>query len=123
MAPNSCDDSITFCNTVKLEETHHFYHEMLELPLALDAGRCRIYRIREGAFIGFCTSHKKKPEGIVLTMITDKVDEWFEKLKKKGVIFEKEPGLYPEFKIYNCFFRDPNGYLLEIQRFEEPFDM
>ena len=123
MKPNTFDGSITFCNTEDLEATHHFYHDILELQLALDAGKCRIYRIREGAFIGFCTLRNEKPEGIVLTMITENVDEWFEKLSNKGVIFEKEPGLYEEFNIYSCFFRDPNGYLLEIQRFEDPFEM
>jgi catechol 2,3-dioxygenase-like lactoylglutathione lyase family enzyme len=32
----------------------------------------------------------------------------------------KEPADNPPYRIYNAFVRDPNGYLLEIQRFWEP---
>ena len=30
------------------------------------------------------------------------------------------PALNPEYGIYHCFLRDPNGYLVEIQRFLDP---
>jgi catechol 2,3-dioxygenase-like lactoylglutathione lyase family enzyme len=48
------------------------------------------------------------------------VDGWCEKLREQGVQLEKEPAYNPEYKIYHCFLRDPNGYLVEIQRFEDP---
>ena len=40
-------------------------------------------------------------------------------LQARGVQFDKPPELNPKYAIYHCFLRDPNGYLLEIQRFEE----
>jgi hypothetical protein len=33
------------------------------------------------------------------------------------VHFEKAPATNEQYKIYHAFLRDPNGYLLEIQRF------
>ncbi len=35
------------------------------------------------------------------------------------VPFEKESAFNPDYKIYHCSLRDPNGYLVEIQRFED----
>ncbi|HEY9804664.1 MAG TPA: VOC family protein, partial [Leptolyngbyaceae cyanobacterium] len=55
--------------------------------------------------------------GVIFTLVTQQVDEWYEYLKKLGVEFEKPPTLNEKYNIYHCFLRDPNGYLIEIQRF------
>ncbi|MEH2425810.1 MAG: VOC family protein [Nostoc sp.] len=59
-----------------------------------------------------------KQSSIIFTLVTQQVDEWFEYLKKRGVEFEKPPTLNEKYNIYQCFLRDPSGYLIEIQRFE-----
>ena len=56
----------------------------------------------------------------VLTLITDEVDAWFARLEARGVEIVKPPADNPPYRIYNAFVRDPNGYLVEIQRFWEP---
>ncbi len=113
---------ITFLNTEKLEETARFYEEILQLPLALDQGNCRIYQASPGGYLGFC-QNIGAPEctpGIILTLVTEDVDEWHRNLSKRGVTFEKPPAHNKKYNIYHCFLRDPNGYLVEIQRFEDP---
>lgn len=113
---------ITFLKTGNLEETHHFYQNILGFPLALDQGSCRIYRVLKNGFIGFCL----KPDfanddlDIILTIVTPNVDAWYTKLSHDGVDFIKIPQLNRKYKIYHCFFRDPNGYLIEIQSFLDP---
>ena len=115
------DAQITFCYTKNLTETARFYEEIMGLPLALDQGTCRIYRVAGRAYVGFCQrADAVRPDGIILTLVTDDVDGWHARLAAQGVVFEKAPALNPRFKIYNCFLRDPNGYLIEIQRFEDP---
>jgi len=115
------DAQITFCYTPDLQETARFYEQTLELELALDQGRCRIYRVARGGFLGFCSGDgTPSPEGVILTLVTKDVDDWYRKLLDAKVAFEKPPTLNTDFRIYHCFFRDPNGYLLEIQRFEDP---
>ena len=112
---------IAFCHTRDLERTAHFYEEVIGLPLVLDQGECRIYRVSDGAYFGFCERETPGPgTGLILTLVTDDVDGWYENLSGQGVEFEKKPAFNPEYKIYHCFLRDPNGYLLEIQRFEDP---
>ncbi len=117
----SFDAHITFCYTRDLAETARFYEEALELELTLDQGGCRIYRVAGDAFIGFCSrKDATKPEGVILTLVTDDVDGWHRRLTGRGVFFEKSPQYNPDYDIYHCFLRDPSGYLLEIQRFENP---
>ena len=100
-----------------------FYETILELPLILDQGACRIYGTGLGAFLGFCqhlTGGGQDGAGVILTLVSQDVDGWYDYLQQKGVEFEKPPQFNPKFNIYHCFLRDPNGYLIEIQRFEDP---
>ena len=115
------DACITFCYTADLEAAHRFYAGVLELPMVLDQGTCRIYRIRDGAYLGMCTrADAPAPEGVILTLVCEDVDGACERLAGRGVRFEKGPVRNPDYRIYHAFFRDPAGYLLEIQRFEDP---
>ena len=113
-------EQITFLYTANLAGTSHFYETVLKLPLALDQGGCRIYRVSNDAYLGFCERTGAKPEGVIITFVTGDVDGWAEHLRTRGVRLEKEPTQNPTYGIYHCFFRDPNGYLLEIQCFEDP---
>lgn len=120
-AKNSLDAYISFLHTTDLEKTSEFYEKRLGLSLVLDQGRCRIYQITAGAFMGFCERESVGPvHGVILTLVTNEVDAWYERLSSQGVAFEKSPAFNAEYNIYHCFLRDPNGYLVEIQRFEDP---
>ncbi len=115
------DAQITFCYTRDLDGTARFYEKVLGLELVLDQGACRIYRTAQKCYLGFCRrAEADQPTGVILTLVTDDVDGWFEHLSEAGVSFEKEPAANEEYGIYHCFLRDPNGYLLEIQRFDDP---
>jgi catechol 2,3-dioxygenase-like lactoylglutathione lyase family enzyme len=115
------DAQITFCDTPDLETTARFYEDTLGLPLALDQGSCRIYRVADSAYLGFCRrAGAARPEGVILTLVTEDVDGWHRRLTAQGVPCEKAPVFNPAYRIYQAFFRDPNGYLIEIQRFEDP---
>lgn len=115
------DSHIVFLATSDLTRTAQFYEETLGLPLALDQGKCRIYRVAREAYIGFCEQEDPPSvEGVIITVVTQQVDEYCDLLRTRGVVFEKEPTTNPDYKIYHCFLRDPNGYLVEIQRFDDP---
>ena len=115
------DSQITFCYTRDLEEVTRFYADLLGLPLVLDQGGCRIFRAAPAAYIGFCgRADVREPGAVILTLVTQDVDGWYERLQEAGVRFEKKPALNPDYNIYHCFLRDPAGYLVEIQRFEDP---
>ena len=118
----SIDQQVTFLYTRDLQQTAKFYEDVMGLELVLDQGSCRIYRVSDDGFLGFCerASAPEEPEGLIFTFATRQVDEWHQLLVERGVEFEKPPTLYPDYNIYHCFLRDPNGYLLEIQQFLDP---
>ncbi len=126
--PPNIDQQITFLKTRDLEGTAHFYGEVLDLPLKLDQGTCRIYQVSRDAYLGFC-QQKESSEGgtdsdtgsIVVTLVCQDVDGWYEHLRRQGLVLERPPTVNPAYDIYHFFFRDPNGYLVEIQRFLHPF--
>ncbi len=115
------DSQITFCYTENMDVCHSFYNGILELPMVLDQGGCRIYRVATDSYIGFCTRKRRESEShVTLTLVTEDVDMWFKKVKEAGCEVIKEPAFTPEYNIYNCFVKEPAGYTLEIQRFEDP---
>ena len=116
------DQQITFLYTANLLETTVFYEDVMGFKLVLDQQTCRIYRSSPNAFLGICkrSNIEIDPGNVIFTIVTAEVDAWYEFLSDKGVTFEKPPSFNPHYKIYHCFLRDPDGYLIEIQRFEDP---
>ena len=120
------EQQVTFLHAADLVETAVFYEQTLGLKLVLDQGSCRIYASGGDAYLGFCQTlgqHMEKPPPtnyIMLTLVTPDVDGWHDYLVEQGVAIEKPPTLNEKFNIYQCFVRDPNGYLIEIQTFLDP---
>ncbi len=113
---------ITFLPVVNLQSTLLFYQNVLALPLVRDQGDCLIFQVSSTGFIGFCVRPEvpSAKSSVIITLITDEVDQWFDKLIKNGATVEKPPAYNPKYAIYHAFVLDPNGYRLEIQRFDEP---
>lgn len=117
------DSQVTFLYTDDLEKSAQFYGETLGLKLWHDQGTCKIYEVSSTSLVGICLAsagsvQRTDTQGnVIFTIVTDDVDGWYEYLSAKGVKFGKEPSYNEQYKIYHCFLHDPNGYLLEIQRF------
>jgi len=123
------DQQVTFLYVKDLAISERFYGEILGLELVLNQGLARIYRIGSGnAFLGICSSSAvqqapppdRAPLGVIVTFVSNDVDGAYAALRAKGVAFEKPPTVNTTYNIYNCFLRDPDGYLLEIQTFLSP---
>ena len=115
------DAAITFCYVPDLDAISRFYGEVLELPLVLDQGGCRIYRVAGGGYLGFCDRPvEPRPESVLLTLVTDDVEGWHLRLVEAGVFVDQEPRHNDEYAITHAFYRDPAGYRVEIQRFDDP---
>ena len=122
MTDHKFSQQITFLHARDLHATRHFYSEVLGLPLVRDQEVFLIFSVTESAFLGFCEHITPIRSGrkIILTLVTDNVDEWFTTLKKRGTVTISEPKSNPKFQIYHFFLNDPDGYWIEIQRFDQP---
>lgn len=106
-----CDDLETAC---------HFYGETLGLELWRDAGMARIYRTANAAMIGVCRAfdgREVQPVGAMITLLSEDVDGWYDRLKSRGARLRGAPEELRAFGIYSFFCEDPNGYVIEIQKF------
>lgn len=113
---------ITFLTVHDLDKTVYFYKEILELPLVRDQGDCKIFRVSSSAYLGFCSrlNIPSPSPSVILTFITNEVDAWCNKLINAGAKVEKPPSYNPKYEIYHAFLEDPNGYRIEIQKFDNP---
>jgi predicted enzyme related to lactoylglutathione lyase len=110
---------ITFLGSKDLKKTSNFYQNIIGLTLYKDQGVCLIFSVNKQSKIGFCEHmavvyENKSP---ILTLVTEDVDEVYDKLIKLGLEIAEKPKLNEKFKIYHFFFDDPNGYTIEVQKF------
>lgn len=113
------DSQITFLFVADLERSSVFYGDVLGLELARDQGACRIYRVAERAYLGVCDHRPTDTGGVIITLVADDVDAWARRVAAAGHDVEG-PSTNERFGLYHCFVRDPDGHLVEIQRFDEP---
>lgn len=113
---------VMFLPSDDLGKVQAFYQELLGLPLVRNQQDiCHIYRMHAGSYVGFCQRGYCIPADyrVVLTLLIDDVDGVYAWLQQQGVVPESAPALHESYNVYSFFVRDPNGYLLEIQRFVE----
>lgn len=115
------DQQVTFVSVGDLDRSTRFYRDVLGLRLVLDQGDCRIFGVTPTAFVAVCVRvDAVSPDGIIVTLVTDDVDGWHDRLMAAGVSCERQPNHNEKYDLYQAFYRDPDGYLIEIQRFLDP---
>lgn len=122
------DSQITFLYYADLEPAAHFYGQVLGLPLVADQGWAKIYQVGPGAFVGIVAGergfHRPQPHNaVLLTLVVDDVQAWYETLREAGVRILREPVRHEDIGVEGFFFEDPGGYALEAQRFLKPEDV
>ncbi|MBT8213174.1 MAG: VOC family protein [Acidimicrobiia bacterium] len=115
------DQLVTFVRVADIDRSSAFYGGVLGLELVRDQGACRIFRVSGDGFLGVCVATEpfEPDDRVILTLVADDIAGWGERLAAAAVTIEKPPTDYPEFEITHLFARDPDGYLVEIQRFWE----
>lgn len=116
------NQQITFLYCQELAPMAAFYEGVLGLELVLDQGSCRIYQTAgQVAYLGICQrAEPRAKDGVIFTIVTDEVDQWYQRIVERGWTCEHAPRHNATYGIYHFFVRDPNGYLIEVQRFDDP---
>lgn len=115
------DALVTFLHVDDLDRADHFYRAQLGLELVTDQGACRIYRVAEGGYLGVCShAGPAKPDGVIVTLVRDDVEGYCDEIAARGIAFEKPVMHNERFGITHAFVRDPDGHLVEVQRFDDP---
>jgi predicted enzyme related to lactoylglutathione lyase len=112
--------AITFFYYRDLPAAMRFYEEVLGLPLAIDQGWCKIYRICPGAHVGLVDEANGmnkwaavKP--VQLCIRVPQVDDWYAYAQASGLDNLSTLFVNDALGIRAFVFTDPEGYQIEIQ--------
>ena len=126
--------SITFLYSSRFATSRKFYEEDLGLRVRCDRGAVVFYALPgRGASLGIvkegvsaaanppCSTATAGRDSVMVCLLTDDVDSCFRHITMQGrCTVEQAPKRIERFGIYNALVRDPDGYLVEIQRFLNP---
>ncbi|WP_333713817.1 VOC family protein [Yoonia sp.] len=112
--------AITFLYYRDLPTAMRFYEDILGLPLAIDQGWCKIYRIAEGAHVGLVDETRGmnnwQPEKCVqLCIRVPDVDAYYAYAQEERLDGLSQLFVNDEIGIRAFVFNDPEGYQIEIQ--------
>ena len=117
--------AITFLYYRDLAGAMRFYEDVLGLPLVIDQGWSKIYRICPGAHVGLVDETKgmnkwtdAKPVQICIRV--PNVDDWYAYAKYKALDNLSELFVNDEIGIRAFVFDDPEGYQIEFQTATRP---
>lgn len=114
-------EQITFLSVEDLARSAHFYGGVLGLTLVTDQGDCLIYRVAGDSYLGICARPGRTiTEGVIFTLVTADVDGVHGRMAAADVVCDSPPAYHPKYRIYQAFYRDPDGHLIEVQRFDDP---
>lgn len=113
------ESMVNFYPCLDINQTTHFYLEMIGLTLYQDQGKARIFDTGYG-YLGFCQYDYSDlaTQTCISFNLKDQesVDQYYKDLKNKGIEVMTSPQKHPQFEVYSFFARDPNGYKLEFQK-------
>jgi predicted enzyme related to lactoylglutathione lyase len=117
--------AITFFYYKNVERANDFYGKIMGFDLYIDQGWSKIYKISENAFLGVVDERKgaqraNEIKPVELTLVVDDPDAWYTYLCTQDVEIINEPHTLEELSLRMFLLHDPEGYLIEIQKFLNP---
>jgi lactoylglutathione lyase len=114
---------ITFLYYDDLEKAEEFYRDVMGFDLVVDQGWAKILNVAEKAHVGLVDGnvgyHRASPtKPVMITIVVDDVDQWYEHMQKLGIETLNEPRDNEELSLRMFLLEDPEGYVIEIQKFK-----
>ena len=118
--PSAPTLAITFLYYRDLAAAEAFYRDRLQLPLVIDQGFAKIFRLADGAHVGLVDEAKgmnnwQAEKCIQLCLRVPDVDAWHDWAKTEQMTNLSELFVNDAIGIRAFVFNDPEGYQIEIQ--------
>ena len=111
---------ITWLYYRDLTAAREFYENVMGFEMEVDQGWSKILKIRDGAYVGlvdgehgYHRASNTKP--VILCINVSDADAWHRRLLEEGLSLEEHPKESERLKIKVFMFKDPEGYIIEIQ--------
>jgi predicted enzyme related to lactoylglutathione lyase len=112
---------ITWLYYRDLPRAMEFYEKVIGFRMEVDQGWSKIYRIRDGAYVGlvdgahgYHRANNIKP--VILCLNVEDADAWYSRLKRNGLKIEELPRESERLRIRVFMFKDLEGYTIEVQQ-------
>ncbi len=112
------ESMVNFYPCLDIAKTTDFYLNVMGLKLWRDQGTCKIFDSGYG-YLGFCeydhhetATHTCISFNVSSEAEVQKMHEYFQTSHVAGLT---APQKHPKYPVYSFFFRNPNGYTIEIQ--------
>ncbi len=107
-----------------LDRATAFYRDTLGLELVADYDMARIFRVAEESYLILVDAAKgmhsaDEPKSVALALLTDQLEEWHAYLASKGIESGRPFAARPGSAHDGFVVKDPEGYLLEFERFNQ----
>ncbi len=105
-----------------LKRAERFYADVLGFELVADHGMAKIFRMTKHSFLTLVDATKgmhtaDEPKTVAIALVTENLEAWHDYLKKQPVKFKYEFNYKPNKPHDGFVVEDPEGYLLEFERF------
>ena len=115
--------NIIFTYYRDLTRAADFYARVLGLELVMDHGYAKVFQFTPNSFIGLVDSEKgtfkaSDTKPVIIATVTNDVDQWHDHLVAHGVTILKPIKDNPVLGLRGFSALDPEGYVLEFERFE-----
>ena len=113
---------ISWVYTRDIEAAARFYGDLIGLPCLRESEDNRLFLTAPTAAIGICREFADRvvePRGGMISIVTADVNACYERMKANGADIDHPPRRLEQFGIRSFFLHDPDGYVIEIQQFDE----
>lgn len=123
--PSSPFMAITFLYYRDLARAETFYRDVLGLPLAIDQGFAKIFRLADGAHVGLVDEARgmndwQEAKCVQLCLRVPDVEAWHAWAQDAGLNELSQLFVNETIGIRAFVFRDPEGYQIEVQSATRP---
>jgi predicted enzyme related to lactoylglutathione lyase len=115
--------NIIFTYYRDLARAADFYAQVMGLELVMDHGYAKVFQLTPHSFIGLVDSEKgtfkaSETKPVIIANVSDDVEKWYDHLVAHGVTIFKPIKDNPTLGLRGFSALDPEGYVLEFERFQ-----
>jgi len=117
---------VTFFYYKDLNRAADFYQRVMGFKLVQDQRWAKLFQVAENAYMGCVDGnvgyHKPSDaKPVMLTVVVEDPDAWYRHFQSLGVETINEPHDDKELNLRIFLLRDPEGYVIEMQKFYDSF--
>ena len=113
---------ISWIYTQDIDLTSKFFRDLMRFECLRETADTCLFRTTRNSAIGVCRvfgDRVVEPKGGMISLVTADVDALHARLLNNGAHIDEAPQRLERFGIYRFALRDPNGYVIEIQQFDD----